>query len=137
MIFCFGSGRGRAVPIIMAYAEKDTGNGENPNYVRAWLTHGLIEADTAGNAKALPLIRGHQDWFNQCEYLPQVRDLHLGCQGMIANTRMYFTSMGRKRDLEVLQQYYQEDWWLDQLIVKDERAIYQRPAAHCYEITAL
>lgn len=121
---------------IMAYAEKDTAKAENPNYVRAWLTHGLIEAHVAGNSKALPLIRGHQDWFNRCEYLPIVKDLHLGYQGMIANARMYFTSMGRKRDLEVLQQYYQEDWWLDQLIVNDDRAIYKRPAAHCYEITA-
>ena len=121
---------------IMAYAEKDTAQGENPNYVRSWLTHGLIEASIAGNAKALPLIRGHQDWFNQCEYLPKVRDLSLGYQGMIPNARMYFTSTGKQSDLDVLQKYYEEDWWLDQLVENDDRAIYKRPMAHCYEITA-
>ncbi len=121
---------------LMAYKETETAAGENPNYVRSWVTHGLIEASIGGNDKALPLIRAHQNWFNQCEYLPKVKDLTLGYQGMIPNTRMYFTSMGRKRDLEVLQQYYQEDWWLDQLTVNDDRAIYKRRHAHCYEITA-
>ncbi|MDE0186050.1 MAG: hypothetical protein OXP71_11465 [Candidatus Poribacteria bacterium] len=36
---------------------------------------------------------------------------------------MYFTLIGRKRDLEVVQQYYQEDWWLGQIIVNDDRAV--------------
>ncbi len=131
---------------IMAYKETEITNSENPNYVRSWITHGLIEASIAGNPKALPLIREHQNWFNECPYLPRVKDLHLGYQGMIANTRMYFTSRGRQRDIDVVQQYYQEDWWLDQLIENDDKAIYLRrkgnvpykgkgPFPHCYEIT--
>lgn len=47
-----------------------------------------------------------------------------------------FYIKGPKRALDVVQQYYQEDWWLDQLIVNDDRAIYKRRHAHCYEITA-
>jgi len=133
---------------IMAYKETDTLEGENPDYVRSWLTHGLIEASVAGNKKALPLIRDHQDWFNHCEYLPQVRNSKLGYQGMMPNTRTYFTSMGKQRDIEVVQKYYQEDWWPDRLINGDEEAIYKRtgaiydiekyenPYPHCYEITA-
>lgn len=34
------------------------------------MTQGLIEASIAGNSKALSLARGHQDWFNHCDYLP-------------------------------------------------------------------
>ena len=121
---------------IMAYPEELTGKAEYPNYVRSWLTHGLIEASIAGNSKALGLIRGHQDWFNQCEYLPLLRTTYYHYQGLIPNARMYFTSTGKTRDLEVLQKYYQEDEWLDQLIVGDDRAIHKRDHPHCYEITA-
>ena len=47
---------------IMAYPP-DQPKMEEPNYARAWLTHGLIEAGIAGNPKAFPLLRGHADWF--------------------------------------------------------------------------
>lgn len=129
---------------IMAYKETETidspvaAKNENPNYVRSKLVQGLIEAGIAGNPRALPLARGHQDWFNKCEYLPRLRGLFLWYQGMIPNTRMYFTPMGRKEDLEVVQEYYQEDWWLEQLAEGDETAIYKRARgeSHCYELTA-
>ena len=129
---------------IMAYTEKDTTFHENPNYVRSWITHGLIDAALAGNPQALPLIRGHLDWFNHCEYLAQVVDNQHGYipdhyipyQGMISSTLMYLSPLGRPDDLELIRKHYQEDWWLDQLLAKDDRAIYDRPEAHCYEITA-
>ena len=63
---------------IMAYPEKETGLRENANYVRSWITHGLLDAAVAGNPDALPLIRGHLDWFNHCEYLSQVVDKKRG-----------------------------------------------------------
>ena len=123
---------------MMAYKETDTAKGENPNYVRYWVTLGLIEASIAGNEKALSLIRGYQDWFNQCNYLPLVKEGLVGYIGMLPNTRMYFTSMGKKEDIEVAQKFYQEDWWLDQLIKSDDTAIYKRKGVppHSYEITA-
>ena len=55
---------------IAAFPQNDTHQEENPNYVTAWLTHGLLEASTAGNHKALPLIRGHLDWFNNNSFIP-------------------------------------------------------------------
>jgi hypothetical protein len=129
---------------IMAYPEKETAVRENANYVRSWITHGLIDAAGAGNAEALPLIRGHLDWFNHCEYLPQVVDKNRGYipdhwipyQGMISSTRMYLSPLGRQEDLNLVRNYYQEDWWLEQLLAKDDKAIYDRPESHCYEITA-
>lgn len=45
---------------------------EEPNYARAWFTVGLVEAAIAGNEKALPLLRGHADWFNQWGLLPRL-----------------------------------------------------------------
>ena len=55
---------------IAAYRRNDTIVRENPNYVTAWLTHGLIEASIGGNTKALPLIREHLNWFNNNTYIP-------------------------------------------------------------------
>ena len=129
---------------IMGYPEKETGLRENANYVRAWITHGLIDAATAGNPEALALIRGHLDWFNHCGYLGQVVDKNRGYipdhwipyQGMISSTRMYLSPLGRPDDLKLILDHYQEDWWLAQLLANDDRAIYDRPESHCYEITA-
>ena len=129
---------------IMGYPEKETGLRENANYVRSWVTHGLIDAAAAGNPEALSLIRGHLDWFNHCEYLGQVVDRNRGYipdhwipyQGMISSTRMYLSPLGRTDDLDLILNHYQEDWWLTQLLAKDDRAIYDRPESHCYEITA-
>jgi hypothetical protein len=38
--------------------------------VTAWLTHGLLEASIGGNDKALPLLRGHMNWFNNNSDIP-------------------------------------------------------------------
>jgi DUF1680 family protein len=129
---------------IMAYPEKETALRENANYVRSWITHGLIDAAVAGNPEALSLIRGQLDWFNHCQYLGQVVDKNRGYipdhwipyQGMISSTRMYLSPLGRMDDLDLILKHYQEDWWLAQLLENDDRAIYDRPESHCYEITA-
>ena len=51
---------------IMAFARNETIVAENPDYVVSWLTHGLLEAAIAGSSKALPLLRQHFNWFNNC-----------------------------------------------------------------------
>jgi len=129
---------------IMGYPENETDSRENANYVRSWITHGLIDASLAGNPQALPLIRGYLEWFNHSEYPAKVVDKNHGYipdhwipyQGMISSTRMYVSPLGKLDDLNVILKYYQEDWWLDQLLTNDDRAIYDRPESHCYEITA-
>jgi DUF1680 family protein len=143
---------------IMAYREDEALNSpvttENPNYVRSWVTHGLLDASLAGNPQALPLIRGHHDWLNQWEGLrtgvPSVKDRHTGYQGMPSISRLYFSPLGKPADIATLQDYWQEDWWLDQFLAGDDRAIYRRddrmdwwtrennftgPFPHGYEIT--
>jgi DUF1680 family protein len=125
---------------IMAYNEDTIFTGERAAYTRAWVTHGLIEAGLAGNAKAWSLLRGYYDWYDHCPYLPEVmRRGHQGIQGMIANARMYFTPVGRPEDLQVIQRYFQENYWLDQMAGREDRAIwlypYDRP--HCYLLTSI
>ncbi|MGD0226039.1 MAG: beta-L-arabinofuranosidase domain-containing protein [Terriglobia bacterium] len=129
---------------IMGYPENETALRENANWQRTRITHGLIDASLAGNPQALPLLRGYLDWFNHCDYLSKVVDKNRGytpdhyCpyQGMTSSTLMYLSPLGKLDDLNVILKYYQEDWWLDQLLANDDRAIYDRPEAHCVEITA-
>ena len=55
---------------MMAFPRNESNYHENPDYVTAWLTHGLLEAAAAGEADALELLRGHFDWFNSADNLP-------------------------------------------------------------------
>lgn len=125
---------------IMAYPENMIFDSEKGAYTRAWVTHGLIEAGYAGNDKAFGLLRSHYDWYNKAPYLPQVlRRCSFGPQGTVANTRMYFTPVGKAQDLQVVQRYMQEDYWLDQLIARNPDAIWQYPydRPHSYVVTFL
>ncbi|MBQ3078772.1 MAG: glycoside hydrolase family 127 protein [Clostridia bacterium] len=103
---------------------------EYPNYTRAWITFGLLDAGFAGNEKAFSLARGMSDWFNRSEVLPYVKDMNLGFQGILACTRVYTSPIGKKEDIDTALMYYKEDWWLDQLIKGDHRAIYEHPGNH-------
>jgi uncharacterized protein len=123
---------------IMAYPEDKILYSEKGGYTRSWLTQGLIEAGYAGNPKAFPLLRGFYDWFDQCSWLPQMlRGGTQGVQGMIANTRMYFTPVGKPADIEVIQRFYQENYWLDGLARRDTNLVWQYPydRPHNYLIT--
>lgn len=55
---------------------------------------------------------------------------------MIHNTRLAGSDVGTARDLQVVQELYQEDWWLARLAAKDLSAIWERQSSHNYEITA-
>jgi len=123
---------------IMAYPEESIFHSERAGYTRAWVTHGLIDAGYAGNAKAFELLRGYYDWFDTCPYLPKLlRGTPQGVQGMVANTRLYFTPVGKPLDLQVIQRYYQEDFWLEGLARRDEEMVWQYPydRPHNYLIT--
>ena len=125
---------------IMAYPEDTIFFGQRGAYTRAWLTHGLVEAHYAGNSSALELLRGYYDWFNKSPYLPHLLNFAIvGSQGMIANTRMYFTPVGEPADIQVIQRYFQENYWIDQLAAREEGAIWQYPYSepHCYLLTNL
>jgi len=125
---------------IMAYPPDTIFQNERAAYTRSWVTHGLIEAGYAGNSKAFGLLRGYYDWFDSNPYLPELlRRGGQGVQGMIANTRMYFTPQGKPQDLQVIQRYFQENYWLDQLARRDTDAIWKYPYdhPHNYLITSI
>jgi DUF1680 family protein len=112
---------------------------EEPNYGRAWFTHGLIDAAIAGNPKAYGLLRGHADWFNHWDMLPKlIYHSNNSHQGHIASTRTYFTPVGKAEDLQVAEKYYVCDWWLDELAARHEAAVWKYPLQnpHSYLITS-
>ncbi len=125
---------------IMAYPEDTIFYSERAAYTRAWLTHGLLEAAYSGNAKALPMLRGYYDWYNQQTFLPDMlRGVIQGGQGMIANTRVGASPVGKPDDAHIIQRYYQEDGWLHGLAKRDKEQVWQYPydRPHCYLLTNL
>lgn len=111
---------------------------EYPNYVRAWLIFGLLAAGYSGNNKAFEIARKFGDWFNHLKELPQIKDMNLGFQGILANTELFLSPVGTDEDLEVAQKYYREDWWLQLLKEKDHTAICRHPNhPHGTVLTAL
>jgi DUF1680 family protein len=123
---------------IMAYPRETIFNSERGAYTRSWVTQGLIEAGYAGNKKAFALLRPYYDWYNQCEYRPHLlRGCGMGSQGMVANTRLYFTPVGKPDDIHVIQQYFQENYLLDGLVEREPEMIWQYPydRPHSYQIT--
>lgn len=125
---------------IMAFPPETIYDTERGAYTRAWVTHGLICAGYAGNEKAFKLLRGHYDLFNQSRYLPNLmRGCVQGGQGMIANTSLYFTPVGKPEDIQVIQRYFLEENWLDDLAKMKKEVIWQYPydRPHCYLLTNL
>lgn len=117
---------GNLVPVD----RKTFGTKEYPNYTRAWITFGLLDAGYAGEEDAFRMARGMGDHFNQSEVLPYVKDLNLGFQGILANTRLFDSPIGNEKDVQTAIEYYQEDWWLAQVTAGDQRAIYDHPGNH-------
>lgn len=125
---------------IMAYPEATVFYSERAAYTRAWLTHGLLEAAYCGNPKALPLLRGYYDWFNRQPSLPYLlRGAMQGGQGMVANTRVCLSPVGKPEDAQVVQQYFQENEWLHGLARREKEQVWQYPydRPHCYLLTNL
>lgn len=123
---------------IMAYPADTIFYSERAAYTRAWLTHGLLEAAYCGNEKALPMLRGYYDWFNQQPFLPEMlRGAIQGGQGMVANTRVGRSPLGKPADAQVIQRYYQEDEWLRGLAKRESKQLWQYPydRPHCYLLT--
>ena len=59
------------------------------------------------------------DYFNACDVLPYVKDLNLGFQGILANTRQYDAPDGKWADMQTAIDHYQETWWLEQMCIRD------------------
>ena len=125
---------------LMGYPEETIFQSERGAYTRSWVTHGLIEAGYAGHPLAFPMLRRFYDWFNGCKYLPELmRRGGQGVQGMIPSARMYFTPVGVPKDIQVVQQYYQENYWMKQLGNRQPESIWLYPYdhPHNYLITSL
>ena len=127
----------------MAIDRKFFARREYPHYVRIWLTYGLLAVAYSGSGKGLEILERWQKWFNSSRELPIIKYLELAFQGIVASTAAYFSPIGSKRDLEVVEQYYEEDWRLAQFMRMEPNCIQKRiqpglePHAHGSEIESL
>lgn len=125
---------------LMAFPKHTTFDHENGAYTRSWVSQGLIEAGYAGNKKAFPLLRGFYDWFDDSEYLPELlRRVGQGTQGIIPITRTYFSPVGKPKDIHVVQQYFQENYWMEAMAKRDPNSIWRYPydRPHNYLVTGI
>jgi len=125
---------------LMAFPKHTMFDYENGAYTRSWVSQGLIEAGYAGNKKAFPLLRGFYDWFNESGYLPEMlRRGRQGTQGIIPITRTYFSPVGKPKDIQVVQQYFQENYWMEGMAKRDPDAIWRYPydRPHNYLVTGI
>jgi uncharacterized protein len=123
---------------LMAYPRDTIFYSERGAYTRSWVTQGLIEAGYSGNKKAFDILRPYYDWYNKCEYRPKLlRGCGMAPQGMVANTRLHFTPVGKPDDIHVIQQFFQENYLLDGLVEREPEMIWQYPydRPHSYQIT--
>lgn len=112
---------------------------EDKNYDRVMFTRGLVAAGKAGNADALELLRNFYDYFDDCEYLPNMLRGGLGTQGSLGTVLAYESPVGKPEDLYVNMRYYDMDWWLDALARRIPEAIYRYPLnrPHSYLIVSM
>ena len=64
--------------------------------------------------------------------------IYLIYQGLIHSTRMATSPLGTKRDTALIEELYQEAWWLEQLAARNLSAVWERHwYPHNYELTAI
>jgi hypothetical protein len=131
--------RQRADGYALPYPDTDMGkviygaNNERKPYDRRNFTLGLLAAGRA-NPAALQVARKFQDWLYSSPYIKTMLDGALGIMGDQPNVSMYHTPAAKPDDVTTQEEYWRQDWWLDQL--KDQQALaisrfpLNRP--HCY-----
>ncbi len=121
---------------IFGFKHEEYTRTEHGNYARTWFTQGMVDA-VAVYPKALELMRLGQDWFNQCDWLPNLIYLALGYQAHPDNLAMYHSAAGKPEDVQLAEKHFVLDWWLDKFLAQDPAAIWKYPLSrpHCYEIS--
>ena len=61
-----------------------------------------------------------------CRLRPDRRKVYLIPQGIIHDSRMAPSTLGRQRDIDAIALLYEEDEWLGALAAKDEKAVWQK-----------
>ena len=153
---------------VFAFNETNIDSDNLPDYCSSWVTRGLVDAARGGAAGALQISRQAISIFNNHSrlawFLPQNGGpnpvqpfpsgfnnvtsgglgngpghmIYIEYQGMIKHTLMALSELGTQADIDILENLYVEQWWLQALVDRDaNHAIWHRQFfSHNYEITA-
>ena len=119
-----------------SYALDAGAKSERKNYDRVFWTRGLLAAGMAGNPKAYGLVRRMYDWFNSSHYLPRVLVGSNATNGLPGGPLVYLSPAGRDEDLIVTQRYYDQHYWMAELVNREPLCLSHYPGErpHCYEL---
>jgi uncharacterized protein len=112
---------------------------ERKNYDRVFWTRGLLDAGKSGNSFAYTIARNFYDWFNQSPYLPNMLLGSNATNGIPGGGLMYHSPVGVENDLIVTMKYFDQDYWIEELIKRQPLCISNYPGVHphCYELLGL
>ena len=115
------------------------GNSERKNYDRVFWTRGLLAAGAIDVTEAYGLVRRMYDWFNSSEDLPFML---VGCNatnGLPGGPLVYHSPIGVDEDLIVTERYYDQDYWMRELTMREPLSLSHYPGErpHCYDLLGL
>ncbi len=112
---------------------------ERKNYDRVFWTRGLLAAGNSGNQPAFTVLRKFYDWFNESPYLEKLMDGSNSTNGAPGGGLVHFSPIGKNIDLETTQKFFDQEYWINELINENPLCIAYYPMlkAHCYELLTL
>lgn len=112
---------------------------ERKNYDRVFWTRGLLDAGKAGNFSAYTIARNFYDWFNRSPFLSTMLLGSNATNGFAGGGLMYHSQVGVVNDLIVTMRYFDQDYWINELINEQPLCISNYPGVHphCYELLGL
>jgi len=126
-------------PENQSYLLNSGADSERKNYDRVFWTRGLLAAGKAGNPDAYPTLRKMYDWFNHSPYLQDMLVGSNATNGLPGGPLIYLSEAGVIDDLLVAEKYYDQDYWINELINKEPLCISHYPGErpHCYDLLGL
>jgi hypothetical protein len=126
-------------PESESFEQNAGANSERKNYDRVFWTRGLLDAGRSGNSNAYTIARNFYNWFNVSHHLPNMLSGSNATNGLPGGGLIYHSPVGTSNDIVTTERYFDQDYWIDELIKGQPLCISNYPGVnpHCYELLGL
>ena len=114
-------------------------NSERKNYDRVFWTRGMLDAGQSGNTDAYKIVRNFYNWFNVSSHLPNMLLGFNATNGLPGGGLIYHSPVGTSNDIIITQRYFDQDYWIDELIKEQPLCFSNYPGErpHCYDLLGI